>query len=132
MRLQELVSEGEGEAVGDAVFDYCPSELAVVLNEMFGQTEFSYVVGNCSKLWPAEAGSMGKGYFGHRVAVIDDNGGECAAGVPGNLAVNRFEVHGVPDPVLFLGCWKNDTATRAKFTGDGCRAGGLARRDVDG
>lgn len=130
LSLQGLMSAGE--AVGDAVFGYCRDELGVVVNEMFGQTEINYVVGNCNRFWPARPGSMGKGYPGHRVAVIDDNGQECAVGVPGDVAVNRFDVHGVPDPVLFLGYWKNDAATVGKFTGDWCRTGDLARRDTDG
>jgi acetyl-CoA synthetase len=130
LKLQALMSAGE--AVGDAVFGYCRDELGVVVNEMFGQTEINYVVGNCNKLWPARPGSMGKGYPGHRVAVIDDNGLVCAVGVTGDVAVNRFDVHGTPDPVLFLGYWKNDAATRGKFTGDWCRTGDLARVDADG
>lgn len=130
LRLQGIMSAGE--AVGDAVFDYCRAQLGVVVNEMFGQTEINYVVGNCSALWPAKPGSMGKGYPGHRVAVIDDDGKECAAGVPGDVAVNRFDIHGDADPIFFLGYWKNEAATRAKFTGDWCRTGDLAKRDADG
>ncbi|MDO9357689.1 MAG: AMP-binding protein [Polaromonas sp.] len=130
LRLQAVMSAGE--AVGDAVFSWCRDELGVVLNEMFGQTEINYIVGNCSALWPARPGSMGKGYPGHRVAVIDDDGKECAVGVPGDVAVNRFDIHGDPDPIFFLGYWKRDDATRAKFTGDWCRTGDLATRDKDG
>lgn len=130
LKLRGIMSAGE--AVGDAVFDYCRAQLGVVVNEMFGQTEINYVVGNCAVLWPARAGSMGKGYPGHRVAVIDDEGKECAVGVPGDVAVNRFDVHGHPDPIFFLGYWKNEAATRAKFTGDWCRTGDLAKRDADG
>jgi acyl-coenzyme A synthetase/AMP-(fatty) acid ligase len=52
--------------------------------------------------------------------------------VPGDVAVNRFDVHGHPDPVFFLGYWKNPAATRRKFTGDWCRTGDLATRDADG
>ena len=130
LQLQGMMSAGE--AVGDAVFAYCKDQLDVTVNEMFGQTEINYVVGNCTRFWPAKPGSMGKGYPGHRVAVIDDDGHECAVGVPGDVAVNRFDVHGVPDPIFFLGYWKNDAATRAKFTGDWCRTGDLARRDADG
>ena len=128
--LQGLMSAGE--AVGDAVFAYCRDELGVVVNEMFGQTEINYVVGNCNRFWPARAGSMGKGYPGHRVAVIDDDGNECAVGVSGDVAVNRFDVRGDADPIFFLGYWKKDAATKAKFTGDWCRTGDLARRDADG
>ena len=130
LQLQALMSAGE--AVGDAVFNWCRDQLDVTVNEMFGQTEINYVVGNCARLWPPRPGSMGKGYPGHRVAVIDDDGYECAVNVPGDVAVNRFDVHGHPDPVFFLGYWKNDAATQGKFTGDWCRTGDLATRDADG
>ncbi len=133
-KLQGLMSAGE--AVGDAVFAYCRDQLGVTVNEMFGQTEINYIVGNCARLYPARPGSMGKGYPGHRVAVIDDAGNECAVGVPGDVAVHRLDVHGDPDPVFFLGYWKNDASTRAKYTGDmansWCRTGDLATRDADG
>jgi acetyl-CoA synthetase len=130
LKLQAMMSAGE--AVGDAVFAYCQEQLGVTVNEMFGQTEMNYVVGNCSRLWPARPGSMGKAYPGHRVAVIDDEGHECAVGVPGDVSVNRYDIHGHPDPIFFLGYWKKDEATRGKFTGDWCRTGDLARRDADG
>jgi acetyl-CoA synthetase len=133
-KLQGLMSAGE--AVGDAVFAYCRDQLGVTVNEMFGQTEINYIVGNCARLYPARPGSMGKGYPGHRVAVIDDAGNECPVGVPGDVAVHRLDVHGDPDPVFFLGYWKNDASTRAKYTGDmansWCRTGDLATRDADG
>jgi acetyl-CoA synthetase len=128
--LQAIMSAGE--AVGDAVFAYCREQLGVTPNEMFGQTEINYIVGNCTRFWPAKPGSMGKGYPGHRVAVIDDDGIECAVGVPGDVALNRFDVHGDPDPIFFLGYWKSETATSAKFTGDWCRTGDMALRDADG
>ena len=130
LKLQGLMSAGE--AVGDAVFDYCRDQLGVMVNEMFGQTEINYVVGNCNRFWPARPGSMGKGYPGHQVTVIDDDGHECAVGVPGDVAVNRYDVHGDPDPIFFIGYWKNEAATQGKFTGDWCRTGDLARADADG
>ncbi|TFZ05897.1 AMP-binding protein [Ramlibacter henchirensis] len=138
LKLQAIMSAGE--AVGDAVFAYCRDQLGVVVNEMFGQTEINYVVGNCSMNgrtdggvgWPARAGSMGRPYPGHRVAVIDDDGKECPPGVPGDVAVNRYDVNGAPDPIFFLGYWRNDGATRRKYTGDWCRTGDLATRDEDG
>ncbi|TWO72951.1 AMP-binding protein [Caenimonas sedimenti] len=130
LKLQGMMSAGE--AVGDAVFAYCRRQLGVTVNEMFGQTEINYVVGNCARHWPARPGSMGRPYPGHRVAVIDDEGKECADGVPGDVAVNRYDVHGNPDPIFFLGYWKNPGATERKFTGDWCRTGDLATRDADG
>jgi acetyl-CoA synthetase len=134
LKLRALMSAGE--AVGDAVFNWCRDALGVPVNEMFGQTEMNYVVGNCQLLWPAKPGSMGRGYPGHRVAVIDDEGRECAPGQVGEVAVHARDRHGVPDPVFFLGYWNNEAATRAKFTGDPtdswCRTGDLARSDADG
>ena len=130
LELEAIMSAGE--AVGDAVFAYARDEMGVVINEMFGQTEINYVVGNCQQRWPAKPGSMGKAYPGHQVKVIDDAGLECAVGVPGDVAVNRFDVHGVPDPIFFMGYWKNPAATNAKFTGDWCRTGDMATRDEDG
>ena len=134
LKLQALMSAGE--AVGDAVFDWCREALGVSVNEMFGQTEINYVVGNCQRLWPAQPGSMGRAYPGHRVAVIDEAGEPCAPGAIGEVAVHARDVHGHPDPVFFLGYWNNDAATQAKFTGDPadswCRTGDLAHADADG
>lgn len=130
LRLQAIMSAGE--AVGDAVFAYCEQQLGVTVNEMFGQTEINYIVGNCAMLWPAKGGSMGMGYPGHRVAVIDETGRECPVGEAGDVALNRFSYSGQPDPIFFLGYWKNPAATQAKFTGDWCRTGDLAVRDADG
>jgi acetyl-CoA synthetase len=130
LKLQAMMSAGE--AVGDAVFDYCQKQLGITVNEMFGQTEINYVVGNCARLWPAKPGSMGKGYPGHQVAVIDEEGRVCPPGTPGEVAVNRLDVHGQPDPVFFLGYWNNPKATQAKYTGHWCRTGDMAVADPEG
>ena len=136
--VQAIMSAGE--AVGDAVFTYCRDELGVTVNEMFGQTEVNYIVGNCAMNgdtadgvgWPALAGSMGRAYPGHRVAVIDDDGQECEVGVAGDVALHRFDMHGDPDPIFFLGYWNQPEATARKYTGDWCRTGDLATRDAEG
>ena len=144
LKLRAVMSAGE--AVGDAVFAWCRDELGLIVNEMFGQTEINYIVGNCSQTqgtdghpragWPARPGSMGRAYPGHRVAVIDDEGNECPRGTPGDVAVHRLDVHGDPDPVFFLGYWKREEATRSKFTGDvdasWCRTGDTALMDEEG
>jgi acetyl-CoA synthetase len=131
LRLRGIMSAGE--AVGTAVFDWCRDELGVVVNEMFGQTEINYLVGNAHNEWPAKPGSIGRPYPGHRVAVLDDDGNVCAVGQIGDVAANRLDVHGDPDPVFFLGYWNNPEATAAKFDADGwCRTGDLASADDDG
>ncbi|MFY7864546.1 acyl-CoA synthetase [Roseateles sp.] len=134
LKLQAIMSAGE--VLGEAVFDYCRRELGVTVNEMFGQTEVNYVVGNCSRLWPTRAGSMGRAYPGHRVAVIDEQGKTCPPGVMGEVAVHRRDVHGDSDPVFFLSYWGQPAATQAKFSGDPadswCRTGDLACMDAEG
>jgi acetyl-CoA synthetase len=134
LHLRAIMSAGE--AVGDAVFAYGRDKLGVTVNEMFGQTEMNYIVGNSAQRWPARPGSMGRPYPGHRVAVIDDDGRECPRGTPGDVALHRRDVHGDPDPIFFLGYWNNETATRAKYTGSPddswCRTGDMAVMDADG
>ena len=125
-----------GEALGDSVDAWCRGALGLVPNEMFGQTEINYVVGNSAHRWPVRPGSMGRAYPGHRIAVIDDEGREVPRGTPGDVAVHRRDVHGAPDPVFFLGYWNQPEATRAKYTGDPgdswCRTGDTAVMDAEG
>jgi acetyl-CoA synthetase len=130
LKLRAIMSAGE--AVGDAVFDWGEAALGVTINEMFGQTEMNYIVGNSAERWPARAGSMGKPYPGHRVAVIDDDDAVAAVGAVGEVALHRNDIHGHPDPVFFLGYWNNPAATAAKYSGDWCRTGDLASMDADG
>jgi acetyl-CoA synthetase len=134
LRLRGLMSAGE--PVGSTVFDWCRDRLGVTVNEMFGQTEMNYVVGNSYRRWPARPGSIGRPYPGHRVAVIDEAGNEVPAGTPGEVAVHSRDIHGHPDPVFFLGYWNNETATERKFTGargnSWCRTGDLAVCDDAG
>jgi len=134
LKLRAVMSAGE--AVGTAVFDFAREHLGVPVNEMFGQTEMNYIVGNSHEKWPARPGAMGRPYPGHRVAVIDDDGNEVPPDTVGEVAVHRRDIHGDPDPVFFIGYLNNDAATRRKFTGDPadswCRTGDLASRDSDG
>jgi acetyl-CoA synthetase len=121
-----------GEAVGTAVFEWAQRALGVTINEMFGQTEMNYIVGNSHTVWPVKPGSMGLPYPGHRIAVIDDGGAEVAQGDIGEVAIHRVAPDGAPDPVFFLEYFKNQEATAAKFAGDWSRTGDLAKRDEDG
>ena len=116
-----------GESVGVTVFEWAREHLGVTINEMFGQTEINYVVGNCQSAWPAKPGSIGRPYPGHRVAVIDDQGEELPAGQLGEIAVHR-----AGDPVFFLEYWKNPQATKEKFIGDWGCTGDQAKMDEDG
>jgi acetyl-CoA synthetase len=128
--LRSIMSAGE--AVGTTVFAWTREALGVTINEMFGQTEMNYIVGNSHTLWPAKPGSMGRPYPGHRITVVDDDGNEVRAGELGEVAMHRLGSDGAPDPVFFLEYFKNPEATAKKFTGDWCRTGDLATRDEEG
>jgi acetyl-CoA synthetase len=130
VELRSLMSGGE--PVGAAVFHWAREELGVTVNEIFGQTEMNYIVGNSHTLWPVKPGSMGRPYPGHRIAVIDAEGRELGPGAVGDVAVHRQWIDGTPDPVFFLGYWGNDAATAKKYSGDWCRTGDEASWDEDG
>src|SRR5215212_3527370 len=123
--LRSIMSAGE--SVGVTVIEWAREELGVTINEMFGQTEINYVVGNCQSAWPVKPGSIGRPYPGHRVAVIDETGSEVKRGELGEIAIDRRG-----DPVFFLEYWKNEKATREKFIGDWGCTGDQGRMDEDG
>ncbi len=130
LKLRAVMSAGE--AVGDTVFHWAQSALGVTVNEMFGQTEANYLVGNCAMHWPARPGSMGRPYPGHRIAVLDEAGHPVPPGVVGEVALHRCDIHGHPDPVIFVAYWKREEATRDKYRGDWLLTGDLAEVDEDG
>lgn len=124
VRFRTIMSAGE--SVGEELIHWGREILGITINEMWGQTEFNYLVGNCSDIMEVKAGSMGKPYPGHFVQPIDDAGEVMADGGPGELAARRG------DPVMFLGYWNNEQATRDKFIGEWFCTGDVGYRDADG
>ncbi|ROR32408.1 acyl-CoA synthetase [Inmirania thermothiophila] len=125
LALRTIMSAGE--QVGAEILRWSAERLGVPVNEMWGQTEFNYLVGNCSEILPVRPGSMGRPYPGHEVDVVDEEGRPCPPGVEGEIAARREG-----DPVMFLGYWNNEEATRAKFLGPWFLTGDVGRRDEDG
>jgi acetyl-CoA synthetase len=125
LSLRSLMSAGE--SVGTTVLDWAKEGLGVTINEMFGQTEINYVVGNCHVAWPVKPGSIGRPYPGHVVAVIGEDGRELPRGELGEIAIKRAQ-----DPVFFLEYLKNPRATKDKFIGDWATTGDQGRMDEDG
>lgn len=117
-----------GEPLGEAVLRWTQEHLGVVVNEIYGQTEANYVVGNSSTVWDVRPGSMGRPYPGHDVLVLREDGTAASPGEIGEIAV------AAPDPVLFLEYWRNPDATRQKFDASGrwLMTGDLAYDDDDG
>ena len=119
------VSSG-GESLGEELIEWGRTALGVTLNEFYGQTECNVVLSSCSALFEPRIGSIGKAVPGHRVAVVDDEGRELPPGTEGNIGIRS------PDPVMFLGYWRNDEATREKFAGDYLLTGDLGMQDEEG
>ncbi|MGI9303791.1 MAG: AMP-binding protein, partial [Gammaproteobacteria bacterium] len=115
-----------GEALGGELIEWGKEALGVGINEMWGQTEINYLAGNCAAIMPIKPGSMGKPYPGHCVDVVDAEGNVMPTGEEGELAARAG------DPVMFLGYWKKEQATREKFVGEWCCTGDTGYRDDDG
>lgn len=115
-----------GEPMGAELLDWGRESFGLSLNEYYGQTECNLVVANCAAILPIKPGSMGVAVPGHEVAVIGADGREVPSGAVGKIAIRR------PDPVMFLGYWKNTAATEAKFSGDWLLTGDEGHRDGDG
>ena len=124
LQLRTIMSAGE--MVGEELLSWASTEFGVAINEMYGQTEQNYLVGNCSSIMKPKPGSMGKPYPGHRVEVMGPDGKLCAANETGELVAHR------DDAVHFLGYWKQIEATQKKYTGDWFHTGDVGYRDDEG
>ncbi|MEM0908573.1 MAG: AMP-binding protein [Pseudomonadota bacterium] len=101
-----------GEQLGAATFSWGKERLGVTINEFYGQTECNLVLSSASRWGIATPGVIGRAVPGHTVAVIDESGAVLPDGEQGMIAVHA------PDPVMFLGYWDNEAATRDKFIGN--------------
>ena len=115
-----------GESLGEELIEWGRAALGVTLNEFYGQTECNVVVSSCSALFEPRIGSIGKAVPGHRVQIVDDAGRVLPTGAEGNIGILA------PDPVMFLGYWRNPEATREKFAGDYLVTGDVGVMDADG
>lgn len=115
-----------GESLGEELIEWGRTALGVTLNEFYGQTECNVVVSSCSALFEPRIGSIGKAVPGHDVQIVDDAGRVLPAGAEGNIGIHA------PDPVMFLGYWRNPEATREKFAGEFLVTGDVGVMDTDG
>ncbi len=115
-----------GESLGAQLFHWSREAFGIEINEMWAQTEFNYIAGNCAEVMPVRPGSIGKSYPGHRVEAVDEEGNPLPAGEIGELAADR------DDPVMVLGYWNNEEATRSKFIGRWWGTGDTGYKDEDG
>ena len=124
LKLRAIMSGGE--TLGSELTSWARSSLGVALNEMYGQTEHNFTVGNCSSILPIKPGSMGRPYPGHRIEVMQSDGELAKPGEEGELVAN------VHDAVHFLGYWQQTEATNQKYTGEWFHTGDVGYKDEDG
>lgn len=125
-RLNLRTVAAAGETLGAETLAWGREALGLTINEAYGQTECNLVLASCAAIGVSRPGFIGKAVPGHEVAVVRPDGSPCAAGEEGQIAVRR------PDPVMFLGYWRNPQATAAKFVGDWMLTGDQALADSDG
>ena len=115
-----------GESLGRETYEWARAALGVTPNEFYGQSECNLVLGSCASIGVSRAGTIGKAVPGHRVAIIDADGRRMKPGEVGQIAVAR------PDPVMFLGYWRNPEETAKKFIGDWMTTGDQGVEDEEG
>ena len=115
-----------GESLGEELVNWGQEIFGIDINEMCGQTEHNYLMGNCSAIMPVKPGSIGKAYPGHRVEIMAKNGEILPTGEIGELVAHKN------DPVHFIGYWNNSEATKQKYTGDWFHTGDIGYMDKAG
>ena len=124
LKLRSLASGGE--SLGFELQDWSQNTLGIFINEFYGQTECNMTVSGCSSLYALKPGSIGRAAPGHSVAIIDEDGSRKPHGEVGMIAVSA------PDPVMFLGYWNNEQATKDKFIGNWLITGDTGSLDDEG
>jgi acetyl-CoA synthetase len=124
--LQLRTIGSAGESLGREAYEWARAAFGLTVNEFYGQTECNYVLGSSAGLGVSKAGAIGKPIPGHKVAIIGEDGRPVPAATLGEIAIRR------PDPVMFLGYWRQPEATSAKFIGDWMTTGDQAIIDKDG
>ncbi len=124
LKLRSITSGGE--RLGDEMLAWGQERLGVHINEIFGQTEANLVVFNSPSLMSCPVGSMGRAVPGHQVSIVDTDGTPLPPGNRGIIAVRA------PDPVMFLGYFKQPEATNGKFRNGWLLTGDVGDSDAEG
>jgi acetyl-CoA synthetase len=120
------------ETLSAPVLAWCEHVLGATPNEIFNQTELACVVGDSNQKWPKRAGSLGRCFPGHKLAVLREDGTFAAPGEVGELALHRQDLFGYSDPIAPLLYWRNEAATLEFMTTGWWRTGDLVQQDLEG
>lgn len=122
--LRHLLSVGEPlnpEAIrwGQQVF-------GLSFHDSWWQTETGSILISNYRCLPIKLGSMGKPFPGIKATIVDDEGKELPAEVPGNLAIKP------PWPSMMATIWKNEAKYKEYFQAGWYITGDKAYKDKDG
>ncbi|MBR2030022.1 MAG: AMP-binding protein [Clostridia bacterium] len=119
-----------GEPLNPEVQDKLFALTGKKINEGFGQSESTVLVGYFGDFTPIKPGSMGKPAPIYDIDIVDENGNTCEDGVVGSLVVRNTDVK---RPVgLFREYFKDDAANAKSFRNNMYDTGDTAWRDCDG
>jgi acetyl-CoA synthetase len=115
-----------GESLGRETYEWARQILGVTVNEFYGQTECNFVISSSAAYGVTKAGAIGRAAPGHRVAIVNASGEELPPGETGQIGIKA------PDPVMFLGYWNDEDATRKKYAAGWLMTGDIGHQDEEG
>lgn len=119
-----------GEPLNPEVQEKIQALTGKKINEGFGQSESTVLVGYFCDFTPVKPGSMGKPAPIYDIDIVDENGNSCEDGVVGALVVRNTDVK---RPVgLFREYYKDPEANARAFKNNMYNTGDTAWRDSDG
>lgn len=119
-----------GESIAQTTIDWVSNTFSeAAVNEGYGQTEASMLIGGCTALMDTREGLIGRAAPGHEVTLVDPQTGEqtISAGEVGEIAV-RYQ----GDPVCFKKYWNEPEKTTQKVQDGWLLTGDLGTVDDDG
>lgn len=123
-RLTSVHTGGESLTADAAV--WAKETIGLTLDEIYGMTEASFVVGNAHRYYPAVESSMGRPYPGQELRLRAADEGTPTPGEPGEILI------GPSSPSLFLGYFDRPEATADRFVDGWFATGDLAIADERG
>ena len=123
-RLRAIHSGGE-RLTADAV-RWAYDTLGLVVDEIYGMTEASFVAGSAHRFYPAVPDSLGRPFPGQTLRIARDDGSDVAAGEAGELMVAG------ESPTLFLGYYGRPELTESRFRNGWYATGDLMSHDEQG
>jgi acetyl-CoA synthetase len=115
-----------GEALTSAAAQWANDVLGLAVDEIYGMTEASFLVGNAHRYYPIVPGSMGLPYPGQTIALRTLDGETPRPGETGEIVIDPS------CPTLFLGYHGNPRATAERFVDRWYTTGDLATCDERG